>query len=61
MPLRYACEVAGHHAVCMSADIFGLSHTGEIGLTCDPVGGLVQILHRADRDRLRQGDQTRPG
>ena len=43
MPPRYTCEVAGHHAVCMSAGIFGLSHTGELGLTCDPIGGLVQI------------------
>ena len=43
VPLRYARKVAERHTVCMSACIFGLSHTGEIGLTCDPVGGLVQI------------------
>jgi L-serine dehydratase len=33
----------------------GMEHN--LGLTCDPIGGLVQILHRAQRDGRGQGDQ----
>ena len=50
-----ATALGGSNAQVENAAEIGMEHN--LGLTRDPIAGLVQILHRAQRDGCGQGDQ----
>ena len=51
--------LGGSNSQVEDAAEIGMEHN--LGLTCDPVGGLVQIpLYRMQRDGRGEGDQCRP-
>ena len=55
MPLRYASEIAEHHAVRRAAGLFDLSHMGEIRLSGPAAGAVLDYALTGFLSGLRPG------